>query len=309
MSTPVASLIIPSRGGRARLPVLLSALARQTREDWEAIVVVDGDVDDTEGLLDEVEDPRVRRIVFPENRGRSAALNAGHEAARGRVLIRCDDDLEPSPEYVERHVASHDVDPVGVVGLYLNVYPDNRYAVAYGRPQDVQFREDAYRAPEGVRWRYWAGNVSITRETWERVGPYDTAFRAYGWEDVDWGYRLHAAGVRVLLDPGLETRHHVAATTTRVRALRAYASGAAQERFVAKHGAVLPAGEVRGLWGRATHALGQRVTDRAVGALASTVDRTSEVLPSPIARKAIAFTVEAAAVAGRRRRPEHDVTT
>ena len=30
-----------------------------------------------------------------------------------------------------------------------------------------------------------AGNVSVTRDTWEEVGPYDIDFRAYGWEDVD----------------------------------------------------------------------------------------------------------------------------
>ena len=63
MGTPVASIVVPTRGGRERLPVLLRALAAQTEPDWEAIVVVDGDVDDSAGLLANWGDARVRSLV------------------------------------------------------------------------------------------------------------------------------------------------------------------------------------------------------------------------------------------------------
>ncbi|SQC37432.1 Undecaprenyl-phosphate 4-deoxy-4-formamido-L-arabinose transferase [Rothia kristinae] len=105
-----ASVIIPTRGGRDRLHHPLDALQRQSIDDFEVIVVVDGDVDDTAGLLETYRREgmtRLRSIVFPENRGRSAALNAGFDAARGDILIRCDDDLEPGAEYVQRHLEAH----------------------------------------------------------------------------------------------------------------------------------------------------------------------------------------------------------
>ena len=160
-------------------------------------------------------------------------------AARGRVLVRCDDDLEPEPDFVALHLAAHagaDTRPLGVVGLYQNVFPDTPYARAYGRPADARFREDAYRAPADTTWRYWAGNVSVTRDTADRVGPYDEGFRAYGWEDVDWGHRLHLLGVPVVLEPGLETTHRLSAVTAASRVERAWFSGAARRAFVAKHG-------------------------------------------------------------------------
>ena len=50
--TPEASVIVPSRGGAQRLPRLIGALAAQ--EDappFEVHVVVDGDVDGSEGML------------------------------------------------------------------------------------------------------------------------------------------------------------------------------------------------------------------------------------------------------------------
>ena len=39
---PAASVIVPTRGGAARLPVLLTALCRQDDQDFEVIVVIDG---------------------------------------------------------------------------------------------------------------------------------------------------------------------------------------------------------------------------------------------------------------------------
>lgn len=62
--------------------MLLNVLARQTLTDFEVVVVVDGDIDDTAGMLGR-DYPHVQVIVFPENRGRAAALSAGFAAARG----------------------------------------------------------------------------------------------------------------------------------------------------------------------------------------------------------------------------------
>ena len=98
MSTPPeASIIVPSYRGAGRLPALFDALAGQQigGPDFEVIVVIDG-VDDGSVALVEAESRfPVSPVLFPENRGRVEALNAGFGTARGRVLIRCDDDLVP----------------------------------------------------------------------------------------------------------------------------------------------------------------------------------------------------------------------
>jgi glycosyltransferase involved in cell wall biosynthesis len=301
-----ASLVVPSRGGAGRLPALLDCLAMQSHPDWEAVVVLDGDVDDSEAVLrGAARRLPVTPVVLPENRGRSAALNAGFAVATGGVLVRCDDDLRPAPDYLARHVAHHvgraADDPVGVVGLYLNRFPETAYARWYGRDWDQRYRRDAYRAGPDEAWRYWAGNVSVTRETFDRVGGYDPGFREYGWEDVDWGHRLHLAGVQVLLDPGLETVHAIAATTTADRALRAYYSGSARCRFEQKHG-LAPGGTGPGAWSRAVDLLAGRLDEQRSRRLGSVLDRRLGLLPPPTRRRAIALLVEAAARAGHRRR-------
>ena len=302
MSDPSVSVVIPTRGGSSRLPVLLAALVAQDLADWEAIVVVDGDVDGTSDVVDcASRDLPVRRITFETNLGRSAALNAGFSDARGRVLVRCDDDLVPRPDYLSRHAANHADREVGVVGLYRNVYPDTTYARVYGRNWDQRFREGAYAVTADQAWRYWAGNVSVSREVWQRVGPYDTAFRAYGWEDVDWGYRLAQSGVPIVLDADLETEHRIAATTTAMRLQRAFYSGAARHRFEQKHGTRIGSAVPENAWERLAASLASRLDETRAERLGSLIDAGCRVLPDRVAEKAIALAIDAAARAGHHR--------
>ena len=298
-----ASVIIPSYRGAARLPRLLSCLAAQTSADWEAIVIIDGDVDGSEEVVERYRHLPVRSIVFPQNRGRVAALNAGFEAAEGDVLIRCDDDLAPAPDYVERHVSSHDGPEQGTIGLYRNVLIPSRYTTVYGERVDTLFRAQAYAAGADQRWRFWAGNVSMTRSAWEQIGGYEPRYRTYGWEDVDYGYRLHRAAIPVVLDPTLETDHYAAAVVTVSRVRRAYHSGQARRLFDEIHGAgasgpVVP--EDRTAWNRSVTALADQLTYRRSAALAQVVDLAIRGLPVPVARKLVALLVEASSIAGYR---------
>lgn len=300
---PTASIIIPSRGGAARLPRLLSALAAQTTDDWEAIVVIDGDIDGSEQVVARYEHLPIRSIVFPENRGRVAALNTGHESAAGDVLIRCDDDLEPSPEYVQRHVESHAHQEQGTIGTCINVLASNRYTAVYGHDADQLHQQSAENAEPQRSWNFWGGNVSLTRDLWNRVGPYDSRYRTYGWEDVDYGYRIHRAGVPVVIEPSLATPHHAAATTTLTRVRRAYHSGQARQLFDSIHGQGTsdePIPEPDGLWNRMVLASARSLTYRRAELMAGCTDAFIHILPKPLARKCVALAVESAAVAGYR---------
>lgn len=282
-----------------RLPRLLSALGAQTHPDVEVIVVVDGDIDGSEQVLASSSVP-VRTIVFPENRGRSAALNAGFDAATGDVLIRCDDDLEPPPTWIAAHVAAHVGELVGVVGLCRNVYPDGPYARAYGLKADALFTQQAYATPADLMWKYWAANVSVTRATYDRIGPYSSAYRTYGWEDVDWGYRLHAAGVPVRILPDAECLHHGASVSTVIRSQRAYLSGAARHTFEKQHGVGASGLIARpgGVWGAAVRSLAYGAGEARVRRFASFVDRLLPIVPPAAGEKLAALSIESAAIAG-----------
>ena len=193
-----AAVIIPTRGGAAKLHFPLDALEQQTEKDFQVIVVCDGDIDGSAQVVKQYKERgilNIEAIVFEENQGRSKALNAGHQAADAHVLIRCDDDLEPNPNYVAEHVRLHQGDrETGVIGLVHNVYPENSYARAYGYFRDEKFRLDAYAADPNSYWHFWNANASLTQEMFHRLGGYDERYRLYGWEDVDMG--VHDASSR-----------------------------------------------------------------------------------------------------------------
>jgi GT2 family glycosyltransferase len=296
-----ASIVVPSRGGATRLPVMFESLRRQTEQDVEMIVVLDGDIDDSESVVRAAgAELPVRPIVFPENRGRAAALNAGFFDAAGDVLIRADDDLELEPDFVEHHVRLHAEAERGVVAMCVDVFPDSPYARAYGIAADERIRAAAFATPPERTWQWWSGNVSSTRDDFHRVGGYDEDFRAYGWEDVEWGYRLHLLGRPVLIAPDFETLHHGPVTTTQERAMRALDSGAARKRFLDKHGPdALPGDRPgHGPWDRLVDLTSRGLDAGRVERAGGFLDRHLDRLPRWAAEKSVALLVQAASKRG-----------
>jgi hypothetical protein len=135
------------------------------------------------------------------------------------------------------------------------------------------------------------------------VGGYDSHYRAYGWEDVDFGFRLRRLGIPIELVPELETPHYAAAVTTSIRARRALASGRARLTFDRLHG-VGTSGqarpEARSAWNRLVNGLADRLTDRRTAGLAKAIDAALPILPATVGRKAVAAVVEASSLAGYR---------
>lgn len=305
MHTPKASIVVPSRGGAQRLPVLLAALKRQTEQDFEIIVVLDGDIDGSRPVVAREANGgglQISVIEFPENRGRVAALNAGFEQATGQVYIRCDDDFEPRENYVARHVAQHEGVRQGVIGVAENVFgpaAQTAYARVYGMPADAHFHEAAYRTSPDETWKFWAGNVSIDAQTYAEVGPYDPDYRAYGYEDVDWGYRLHSAGVPIIIDPELTTPHHLAAVTTVLRSRRAYQSASARHAFERKHPEAMADYHLPWSPWNALVRAGAGLPPGVTLHIAAGVDHVITRLPARIAGKLVALVVESSALGGR----------
>ncbi len=84
----------------AKLDAALKALGRSA----EIVYVDDGSTDGSLKILREVAalDPRVRVVALRRNYGQTAAMAAGIDAARGKVLIPMDADLQNDPADITR---------------------------------------------------------------------------------------------------------------------------------------------------------------------------------------------------------------
>jgi glycosyltransferase involved in cell wall biosynthesis len=118
--SPLVSVIVPAYDVAEFIGEALNSVLAQTFTDYEIIVINDGSPD-TEAL-ERALAPYMSRIVYlkQENRGVSAARNAGILAARGSLLAFLDGDDMWLANYLEVQVKRIQADPAIDV-LYPNV--------------------------------------------------------------------------------------------------------------------------------------------------------------------------------------------
>ncbi len=99
------SVVVPLLNEEESLPELASWLKKvmdEMRLEWEVIFVDDGSKDTSWAVVSGLHqsDARFRGIRFRRNYGKSAALQTGFQAAKGKVVITMDADLQDSPDEI-----------------------------------------------------------------------------------------------------------------------------------------------------------------------------------------------------------------
>ena len=104
------SVVIPVFNEEANVGELHSRLSSVLGNDVEFIFVDDGSSDRTPEKLEDIAraDGRVRLIRFRRNFGQTAALSAGIDHARGRIIVPMDGDLQNDPKDIPRLLAKLD---------------------------------------------------------------------------------------------------------------------------------------------------------------------------------------------------------
>src|SRR2546426_4815799 len=165
MSAPLElSLVIPVYNERDNLPVLVEEIGRALAgrpggEPYEIVAVDDGSTDGSLDVLKVLkrEHPEIHIVAFAANAGQSAAFAAGFGAARGRVIVTLDADLQNDPADIpvlvaelERSgaaaVVGYRVDPRGAGWKGLQ----SRIANGGRNPLHPEAIRDNGRPPQGV---------------------------------------------------------------------------------------------------------------------------------------------------------------
>lgn len=128
-SISMISVIIPAYNRAPTLRRAIESVLRQTAQELEVIVVDDASTDASAEIARGVEDPRVRCITHPSNRGGAVARNTGIMAAAGDYLAFLDSDDEWLPEHLADSLAflqEHAAD--GVFGSFFLVEREGQVA-------------------------------------------------------------------------------------------------------------------------------------------------------------------------------------
>jgi len=195
---PDVSVIVPVHDEQENVGPLCTAIVDALdglERTWELIVVDDGSRDDTYRRLTELAEaePRLKLVELRRNYGQTAALSAGFDYARGKVIVPMDGDLQN--------------DPADIANLLAKL--DEGYDVVSGWRRD---RQDNFlrRIPSRV------ANWLIGRVTGVRLHDYGCTLKAYRREVLE-ETRLYGemhrflpalayqAGARIT---EIEVRHH-----------------------------------------------------------------------------------------------------
>jgi glycosyltransferase involved in cell wall biosynthesis len=194
------SVIIPTYNGAHKLPATLAALAKQTVQAKEILVIVDGSKDNTAEVLEEW----TRRMPtlkphFQQNSGRATVRNHGAALATGELLIFFDDDIWPRPDCIAQHVTHHIKYPGSVLtGAQMDMPAKIKGSVTeykswaarnWLRPlvkfADVPITKDSIFIT--------AANFSISKKLFSEIGGFDDRLRDA--EDYDLAVRLWKNGI------------------------------------------------------------------------------------------------------------------
>jgi GT2 family glycosyltransferase len=196
------TVVIPTRDRWSILRKTLAALDRQTTQGFETVVVVDGVDQDP---------PDLGATTFVKERGGpGAARNAGVERTSRSLVLFLGDDMIPMRTLVERHIAAHCREPTSRTAVLGHAKWHPR--VGWSRLAhwlDWSSSQFDYRTISGddAGWpRFYSSNVSLKRELFLDAGGFDEDFM-FDYEDLDFGWRLHQAGMVLRYEKGAVARH------------------------------------------------------------------------------------------------------
>lgn len=191
----------------------IESVVAQTRDDWELVVVDNGESDELADIVNRYTGDSRITLVRQENRGYNGGVSAAAAAASGRFFCVLDSDDLLAPDFCERIGSVLDADPgVAAVGCDAQLFSDpddgltrQSYFESVGRKRTPGGSLTvADMMSDGVP--YYGG--VIRRDAWFAAEGYDPQLENVEPDIVLW-LRLAAAGHDVRLLPDKLARYRV----------------------------------------------------------------------------------------------------
>lgn len=198
------SVVMPAYNAAHHLPRVLPPLIEmlQAGEVAEVLVVDDQSTDNTAALAGEM---GARVLVTPKNGGPGLARNLAAEHAIGDILWLVDSDVIAWPGGAEKILdAFSDPSVDAVFGSYDETPDGQQWLSKYKNLTHRYHHQIASREAS----TFWAGCGALRKSKFREIGGFDVeTYKVPSIEDIELGYRIRAAGGRILVLPDLLGKH------------------------------------------------------------------------------------------------------
>ena len=166
------SIVIPLWNKRNTLAAAVASVLGQSHEAFELIIVDDGSTDGGMDVVDEFDDPRIRKLT-QANAGPGAARNAGIEAARHDWIAFLDaDDI-----WLPGHLAELDrirlaCPDAGLIGTSFRRIGPNAVPPPRGRDGPMIGTVDYFGRAARGEWLLCASTAAIPRSSYAALGGF-----------------------------------------------------------------------------------------------------------------------------------------
>ncbi|MGH7777011.1 MAG: glycosyltransferase [Candidatus Dormibacterales bacterium] len=171
----------------------LSSVVAHPGDDWEAVLGVDSTDPEVASWVRSAASERVRPLTL-EPAGFAVAVNRAVAESRGEVIVLMDPGTELTGEVAGPLLAALSEPGTGLAG-------------AFGLRARGTVKEFApHEGPEVDALEGYC--LACRREDFLGVGGFDGHFRFYRIADIEFSFRMRAAGHRAVVVPGLPVRRH-----------------------------------------------------------------------------------------------------
>ncbi len=119
----MVTVLITTYNGSDYIKETIESVLSQTYKDFEFILVDDCSKDSTVDIIKSFDDPRIKLIQNEHNLGISGASNVGLAAAKGKYIVRCDQDDISLPDRIQKQVEFMEAHPeIGASGTWYREF-------------------------------------------------------------------------------------------------------------------------------------------------------------------------------------------
>lgn len=254
---PGVSIIICAQNAEGTVGALLENLSRQVKglSEGTSIEVIVADSASSDRTAQKALEagkgcPFPVKVIRIESPGKSKALNAALNAARGDVLAFLDDDVWPCDNWMKNLIRAFSESEADILGGRISAEWTGLPAPSWFSPAVAAFSpvhdlggkrayDPPFSSPVGA-------NFAVRRAVFDGIGPFDERLghvgkTPYGAEESELAFRASRAGFSVAYDPDVAVVHPFSRSSWNAASMlrRAFYQGVGMARFMSLHGLAL----------------------------------------------------------------------